>query len=189
MTIKFDVLNRSSGKVQFTAEIDCAEDVPRSWKLRLAVLWAIENKANLSRADLSWANLSRADLSWADLSGANMSEANMSEANMSEANMSRANLSGANLSGADLSGADLSGADLSGADLWRDRGVVSFGPVGFERRIGYAFMLNGKPHLRLGCFTGTEKEALDAISEKYGPRSSYAALVRAACRELKWQMK
>ena len=97
--LKFNVLNRFSGAIQFTAEIDCAKDATPSIKMGLAVKWAIESRADLSRADLSGA-----DLSGAYLSGANLS---------------RANLSGAYLSGAYLSGADLSGADLSGADLSR----------------------------------------------------------------------
>lgn len=37
--INFDVHNAWTGAVQFTAEIDCAEDAPRGWKLRLAVEW------------------------------------------------------------------------------------------------------------------------------------------------------
>jgi hypothetical protein len=93
--LKFNVLNRYSGEVQFTAEIDCADDAKASVKLGLAVKWAIESRADLSGADLSGADLSGADLSGADLSGADLSGANLS----------RANLSGANLSGADLSGA------------------------------------------------------------------------------------
>ena len=81
--IKFDVLNRFSGAVQFTAEIDCADSAATSIKLSLAVRWAIKTGANLS--------------------GANLSRANLSRANLSGANLSRANLSGANLSGAYLS--------------------------------------------------------------------------------------
>ena len=75
--IKFDVCNRFTGKVQFTAEIDCAEDAPASIKLGLAVKWGIKSRANLSGADLSGANLSGADLSRANLSGANLSRANL----------------------------------------------------------------------------------------------------------------
>jgi len=97
--IKFDVLNRFSGAIQFTAEIDCADSEPHSWKLRLAVQWAIKTGADLSDTDLSGADLSDTDLCGADLSGAKLRRAK--------------------LSGADLCGADLSGADLSGAKLRR----------------------------------------------------------------------
>ena len=45
--IKCDVLNRWSGKVQFTAEIDCEEGESESVKLGLAVRWAVETGANL----------------------------------------------------------------------------------------------------------------------------------------------
>ena len=59
--IKFDIMNRFSGDVQFTAEIDCLEDASRSYKIGLAVKWAIKSRANLSGADLSGANLSGAE--------------------------------------------------------------------------------------------------------------------------------
>ena len=61
--MKFDVLDRWFGKIQFTAEIDCADDAPYSIKVGLAVRWAIKNNADLSSADLRSANLSSADLS------------------------------------------------------------------------------------------------------------------------------
>ena len=60
--IKFDVVDRWSGDVKFTAEIDCGEYVPRSVKLGLAVKWAVENYANLWNTDLRNANLSDANL-------------------------------------------------------------------------------------------------------------------------------
>ncbi len=109
---KFDVLNRWTGKVKFTAEITVTPDMLPSVKLGLAVRWGCSNGANLIGANLSYANLS-----YADLSGANLSYANLIGANLSGANLSYADLRGANLSGADLSYANLIGADLSGANL------------------------------------------------------------------------
>ena len=82
--IKFNVLNRFSGEVKFTAEIDCTDNASTSIKLGLAVKWAITNRANLSWADLSRANLSRADLSGADLSRADLSWADLSGAKDAE---------------------------------------------------------------------------------------------------------
>ena len=93
----FEILNRFTGAVQFSCELDCpADDLP-SVKLGLAVKIAIKEKADLSRANLNGAYLSRAYLNGADLS--------------------RANLNGANLNGANLSRADLSGAYLRRAYL------------------------------------------------------------------------
>jgi hypothetical protein len=109
--MKFSVKNRFTGEVQVTATIKCGEDDAESFKLGLAVKWAIE-----SGAYLSGAYLSRADLSGADLSGAYLSRAYLSGADLSGAYLSGADLSRADLSGADLSGAYLSGADLSGAE-------------------------------------------------------------------------
>jgi Pentapeptide repeats (8 copies) len=116
--IKFERFNRWTGKLQFTAEIDCAEDADITIKIGLAVKWAIRTRANLAGADLSRADLSGADLSRADLSRADLSRAYLSGADLSRADLSRADLSGAYLSRAHLSRAYLSRADLFGADLF-----------------------------------------------------------------------
>ena len=60
--LKFDVLNRWGGEVQFSAEIDCHADALPSVKLGLAVKWAVKNGANLRSADLRSANLYGANL-------------------------------------------------------------------------------------------------------------------------------
>ena len=103
--MKFEIRNRWTGNVQFTAEIDCAEDASLRVKIGLAVKWAYKSGADLRGADLigavlSGAYLSNADLSCADLRGAD--------------------LSGAVLSGTVLSNADLRNADLRSfkADMW-----------------------------------------------------------------------
>ena len=73
MTIeKYEVRNRWTNAVQFTAEISVTPDMLPSIKLGLAVQWGIKNDANLRDANLSGANLIGADLSGADLSGANL---------------------------------------------------------------------------------------------------------------------
>ena len=96
MTIKFDVRNRYTGVVQFTAEINCpADDLP-SVKLGLAVQWAVKAGANLADAYLG---------------GANLADANLADADLAGANLARANLAGANLAGANL--ADAKNADLA----------------------------------------------------------------------------
>ena len=75
--MKFDILNRFSGAVQFSAELTCDADTLPSIKLGLAVKLAVKEKANLSGANLSDANLSDANLSGANLSRANLSRANL----------------------------------------------------------------------------------------------------------------
>ena len=123
--------------------------------------------ANLSRADLREANLSRADLREANLYGVDLCGANLREANLSRADLREANLS----MGVDLCGANLRGADLRGA-----KGIVSFGPVGGELRIGYMTSAG----VKLGCFWGSYKDALSAVSEKYGEQSAYVQMLKAA---------
>ena len=92
--MQFQIRNRFTGAVQFTAEIEADENTPLSIKIGLAVRWAYKTGADLRSADLSGA----------DLSGAN--------------------LSGANLSGANLRGANLYGADLRGAKDYSEHHAV-----------------------------------------------------------------
>ena len=115
--VKFDILNRCSGDVQFSADIDCAEDALTSIKLGLAVKVAIKERANLRGANLRGANLQDANLQDADLRGANLQDANLWGADLQGADLWGANLRGANLQDADLRGANLQDADLRGANL------------------------------------------------------------------------
>jgi len=111
--MKFDIKNRRTNKVQFTAEIDC-EAKSISLKIGLAVKWAIK-----AGADLAGANLAGAYLVRANLAGANLAGANLAGANLAGAYLVRANLAGANLAGASLAGAYLVRANLVGANLVR----------------------------------------------------------------------
>jgi len=113
---KFEVTNWS-GSVQFTAEIDCAEDAPRRIKLGLAVQWARKTGANLADANLAGANLAGANLAGANLAGANLAGANLAGAYLAGANLAGANLAGAYLADANLADANLAGAYLAGANL------------------------------------------------------------------------
>ena len=136
--IKFDILNRFSGKVQFTAEIDCAEDAPTSIKIGLAVKWAIKAGANLADANLAGAYLAGA--------------------NLADANLAGANLAIANLAGANLADANLAGAYLAAANLISDR-VIDGG----LRSDGYRFLLTrtdpGEWRVKAGCRNFTLPEA------------------------------
>jgi len=113
--IKFDILNRWSGTVQFTAEIDCENDRSNYIKMGLAIKWAIENRADLRGADLRGADLRGANLRGADLRGADLCGADLCGANLCGADLRGANLCGANLCDADLRDANLCDADLRDA--------------------------------------------------------------------------
>ena len=104
--MKFDISNRFSGAVQFTAEIDASEDDTRELKVGLAVKWAVKNRASLD---------------WANLNGASLDGANLNRASLDGANLNRANLNGAS-----LNGASLDGANLNGANLYRANGVTKY---------------------------------------------------------------
>ena len=77
--IKQEILNRFSGEVIFTAEIECAADELPSIKLGLAVKAAVKARANLAGANLADADLAGANLARADLAGANLADAKGAE--------------------------------------------------------------------------------------------------------------
>ena len=152
--LKFDVLNRWSGEVKFTAEIDCAADALPSVKMGLAVKWAIKSRADLAGAYLAGAylagaDLARADLAGAYLTGANLARADLAGAYLAGADLADAYLAGANLAGANLADAYLAGANLTGANLARADLVD-----GGQRSDGYRFVGSIKDGLLMisaGC--------------------------------------
>ena len=119
-------------------------------------------------------------------SGADLRGANLRGTDLGGANLSGAYLGGAYLGGTDLGGTDLGGANLSGAYLGGALGIFAFGPIGNEKRIGYA-VADGKggANVRLGCFWGSTAEAVAAVREKYGSDSDYAMVVALACKIVK----
>ena len=146
--MKFDIKNRFTGAINFTAEIDCDEDTSISIKLGLAVIWGIKNNANLSYANLSSANLSSADLrhanlSYADLRHASLRYADLRHASLSSADLRHASLSYADLRHASLRYANLSSANLSSADLRHANLIVIYG-------LGYDVIINND-EIRIGC--------------------------------------
>ena len=190
--IKFDVHNRFTGAVQFTAEIDCTERASRSVKLGLAVKWAIETGANLVGADLARANLARANLARANLAGANLAGANLVGANLvgadlvgasladadlvgaslADAYLARANLADAYLADANLARANLAGANLAGAN-WTNGAAITRAPL---QLFGLDYPVTiVDAHMQIGCelHSLAEWEAFDdeRISRMDGKRA------------------
>ena len=168
--IKFDVLNRWTGDVQFTAEIECDENEAHSVKLGLAV----------RRGIASGAYLSDADLRGADLRGANLRGANLSGANLSDADLRDANLSGAYLSDAYLSDAYLSDIEKARMSIVPQEG--SF--VGWKKAGEHIVKLLIPAESRRSNATGRKcraefVEVLDvdgadvAVTSQHGPRTEY----------------
>ena len=158
--MKFEVKNRWSGEVQFTAEIECDENASNSIKLGLAVQWGVKGGANLGGAYLSGANLRGAYLSGADLSGAYLRDANLRGAY----------LRGAYLRGADLGGAYLSGANLSGAYLSDDVKATSIiaSAVRFEDQYQFFLWRTECGHvITAGCRQMTIAEYRRHVAEDY----------------------
>jgi hypothetical protein len=183
---KFEVRNRWSNRVQFTAEITCAPDATIGVKLGLAVRWARKSDAVLRDAVLRDADLSDADLRGADLSGADLSGAVLSGADLRDAV-----LRGAVLRGADLSDADLSDADLRGAD-WlpripnihqsiynaaREEGALD---MASWHRNGYC----GTTHCRAGWAVVLAGEGGRVLEGIYGTNAAAALIYQASDSKL-----
>ena len=173
--IKFDVFNRWSDLVQFTASLDCAKDAPVEIKHGLSVKWAIKMGASLVGANLVGASLAGASLVGESLEGANLDGANLAGASLDDANLDDASLVGANLAGAslagaslvganlvrasladaNLAGASLAGASLDDASLVRASLVRASLIVGGQRSDGYRFLLfrerDGAVKVSAGC--------------------------------------
>jgi uncharacterized protein YjbI with pentapeptide repeats len=164
----YEIKNRFTGSVIYTADLECDENASDAVKLGLAVVAAVKAKAYLSWADLSGAylsrtNLSRANLSRTDLSGADLSWADLSGAYLSRTNLSRTDLSGADLSWADLSGAYLSRTNLSRANLSRTdlsgANLLAYGDMKYLRTMQIDTWAIGYTHdtLQIGC----QRHAID----------------------------
>jgi uncharacterized protein YjbI with pentapeptide repeats len=162
----FEVRNRWTNAVQFTAKIEADPSVPFGIQLGFAVKWGVANKANLRDAYLRDADLRDADLGGADLRGADLRDADLRDAD----------LRGADLRDADLRDADLSDADLRGADLRGDKIVRIFARVQREND-PYLFMgvelEAGGYKIAAGCrwFTDAEFRAHVASGYPYTPKA------------------
>ena len=167
MTIKFDVLNRFTGAVQFTAEIECDEGASVSVKLGLAVRWAVKARANLAGANLAGANLAGAYLAGANLAGANLAGADLADANLARANLAHADLADADLADANLAGANLAGADLidggQRSDGYRFIGSIKDGVLMISAGCRYFALADARSHWsssRGGTALGDETQAI-----------------------------
>lgn len=125
---KFEVRNRFTNAVQFTAEIGVTPGMTYSVKLGLAVEWAVKARANLAGASLSGAYLVDASLA-----GANFARASLSGANLAGATLARANLAGATLAGAYLAGATLAGAKNADLAIARARILPDGDIIGWKK--------------------------------------------------------
>ena len=159
--MQYDVLNRWTGKVQFTATIECGADASPGFKLGSAAKWGRNNDA-----DLSGANLSGAYLSGADLRGAY--------------------LSGADLSGADLRGAYLSGADLRGAPKIENIHQAIYAAASALDALDMDQWHNacGTAHCRAGWAVVLAGEAGKALEAKIGTPAAATLIYLASDPEL-----
>jgi hypothetical protein len=89
--------------------------------------------------------------------------------------------------GADGSRANLCGANLCGANLSGAQGIMQFGPIGVERRIGYAVLHDTTVMFKLGCFWGDTETTVKAVRDKYGQDSLYEQQILLTAKILEAQ--
>ena len=151
----FEVRNRFTSKVQFTAKIEADPSVPFGIRLGLTVKWGLANKA-----DLAGAYLAGADLAGADLAGADLARADLARADLAGANLAGANLAGANLAGAYLARALIKGEVVARlfASVQRLEDPYTF----------HAFELEvGGVKIMAGCRWFTLSEFTDHVAAEY----------------------
>jgi hypothetical protein len=194
--MKYDILNRWTGKVQFTADIDCPESAVHSVKVGLAVLLAFKTGAsligaNLDGARLNGARLDSASLIEASLIGARLNGANLNNANLDGANLVDASLNGASLVGARLNGARLNGARLIGVNLDKANLGAGVPVIPDVHRVVYeaasvpgALDMEqwhcGTAHCRAGWIVTLAGEAGMHLEERMGTAAAAAAIYLAS---------
>ena len=160
--MQFEIRNRWSGDVQFTAEIDCAADASPSVMVGLAVKWAVAADANLCGGSLRGADLRGASLRWADLRGADLRGANLRGVNFCAADLRGANLCGASIRWANLCGADLGDAYIGRAPVIEDIHAKVYAAASQPGALDMSLWHCGTSHCRAGwVVTLAGKEGAD----------------------------
>jgi uncharacterized protein YjbI with pentapeptide repeats len=184
--MQFEIRNRFTDAVHFTAEIDCAADAPISAKIGLAVKWAVGTNADLRKADLRGADLRGADLCGADLCGADLRGADLRKADLREADLCGADLRGADLRGANLCEADLRGADLREAPAIEDIHAKVYAAASQPGALDMSMWHCGTSHCRAGwVVTLAGKEGAD-LEAKIGTSAAAMAIYMASDPE-RWK--
>ena len=165
----------------------------------------VMRKFNLSDIDLSKCNLDNSLFYGCELIDANLSEASLVGADFTNCDLTDAYFRKSNLMKVDFWGSNLLATDLSCCNLKRTRfnytqidkaefyysdlryakGLLRFGPVGNNLRMGNV-SIERKPLVNLGCFHGREKRTLREICKGYknDPNlEAYVLFVRAACEQ------
>ena len=180
----FDIKNRWSGQVQFSAEIDCDINAETGIKVGLAVKLAVKTGASLVGANLARASLARANLDRANLDGANLVGANLVGANLVGANLARANLARASLDGANLARASLDGANLDNDEkLIGENPIWMAGPMGSRNAYLAVHRTDQGLRVRAGCFFGAAGGFLEAVARTHEDNRhavNYRAAIDAA---------
>ena len=156
--MQIEIKNRWSGKVQFTAEIECEADATAGVKkMGLAVRWAYGSGADLSGAVLRGADLSGAVLSVAVLSVAD-------------------------LRAADLRGAVLCGAVLRDAPKIENIHQTVYAAASAEKALDMSDWHSpcGTSHCRAGWVVTLAGEAGKTLEDRIGTRAAASLIYLAS---------
>jgi hypothetical protein len=119
--------------------------------------------------------------------GDNLKDLNFSGTDLSESIFGYSSFENCCFVGCDFKNCNLREATFYPCDFENATNITAFGPVGGARRIGYVVNHDNCQMVKLGCFWGTLKEAVEEIRYKYGMKSSYEAYLKAAAKSLKEQ--
>ena len=156
--MQIEIKNRWSGKVQFTAEIECEADATAGVKkMGLAVRWAYGSGADLSGAVLRGA----------DLSGAVLSDAVLSDADLRDA---------------DLRGAVLCGAVLRDAPKIENIHQTVYAAASAEKALDMSDWHSpcGTSHCRAGWVVTLAGEAGKTLEDRIGTRAAASLIYLAS---------
>jgi len=165
--MKYEIKHRWTGRVIFTAEIECDERQAANFKLGLAIKVAVGKGADLKGAYLEGAYLKGAYLKGAHLEGAS--------------------LKGAYLEGAHIEGAYLKGAHLEGAYFGRVPIIPNIHTAVYEASTQTPESLDmgrwhscGTTHCRAGWVTTLAGEAGAKLEAEIGTPAAAMAIYAAS---------
>lgn len=83
---QYKLMNRYNGEVLHVASITCSHNTPRSFKLRKALEWVIQNGKDTTNLDLSGGDFENFNFDSVDMQGCMFDDANLFKANINNTN-------------------------------------------------------------------------------------------------------
>ena len=114
---KYQIKDRFTGEVAFTAQIKCSKHAPDGVKKGLALYWALTHQCDLTSLDFSGGSFRYSKPRNWDFSTIDLSHCDFRDADFQNADLWRVNFTGCDFRGADFTRARLNYANLTDAKL------------------------------------------------------------------------